>query len=199
LALWAKTNTGWAKAPLNGTYAGGKALICGCGPSLATADIPEDRVRIVLNDGYKTVRPDIWVALDTPDFFGPDALNQPCLKVLRGGMQSTVVDGKQAGEYPATFFADIKEMPQECVFDFPHLEYQFIWKHQTMIFAVQLAWYLGFKDIRFVGVDHAPGRHTPVDPPPDPVREQLVFNQQKAFFRWWLPEASRRGLTVAGV
>jgi len=200
MALWTMAENGWAKVPMHGTMKGGKCVICGCGPSLATTAIPEDRYKIVLNDAYKTVEPDMWVALDEPSIFGPEIIKTSCVKVLRGGHQAELVDEREAASFPGTFFADLKDLPRECVFDHPHLDYLFVWKKQTMIFATQLAWYLGFSDVAFAGVDLRDGRHVPKEFTEDQLKkDRMVWAQQAEYFNWWVPEAMKRGITVSSL
>lgn len=200
MALWSMAGDGWVKAPMHGTMRGAKCVICGCGPSLAEAEIPEDRYKIVLNDGYKTVKPDMWVALDKPDIFGMDIMERPCAKILRGGHQTELVEGREARTFPNTFFGDLRDLPRECVFDHPHLDYLFVWQRQTMIFATQMAWYLGFGDVAFAGVDLRDGRHIPKEFTEAEIKKnRLVWSQQTEYFKWWIPEALKRGIKVSSL
>jgi len=200
MALWTMANDGWVKAPMHGIMKSAKCVICGCGSSLKDAVIPDDRYKIVLNDAYETVKPDCWVALDKPEFFSLDIMEKPITKVLRGGHQKEKIADREASSFPATYFCDIREVPYQCVFDYPHLDYLFCWQSQTMILAVQLAWYLGFKDIAFAGVDLADGRHNDKAFTPEQIeKNRKVWSQQVTFFKWWIAEARKRDITVSSI
>ena len=54
---------------------------------------------------------------------------------------------------PETYFADVKEMPRDAIFQANHNDTDFIWCKNTLMFSLQFLLWLGYRTIIFSGVE----------------------------------------------
>ncbi len=156
-----KNGPGWVKADLHNT-AGGMPVIIACnGPSIATMDTARfcgaGRLVIGVNNVYPRLRPDLWVGMDKPGGFDSRLFHEPFPKILRGNHgDEPLHDGLPAKWARSTFFANVD--PKADFYDWAE-NAPLRWSKNTFTIAMQLALWMGSREIYFAGVDlhHADG------------------------------------------
>jgi hypothetical protein len=193
MGLWYWPDSHWVRVPLYRDRHDGKALICGTGPSLATAPQPADRLRISLNFAFLKVEPHIAVAMDFPVLLG-DMVHRPFMKVFRGNYGDELVDNKAAKLYPNTFFADtdMNNRPHEAMFDHASDTTMFIWTKTTLAVAVHLALWLGYRNLGFIGVD----LYNDLVPGQVSSSTDQTLECEYQWMRWFAKEAKCHGITL---
>jgi len=214
MALWRWTpppKPHWVKCPWHkqGKWPRpARAVIYGSGQSLISAPVPEDAFRIVFNRAWQVVEPHLWVGLDRPAIFDSpnghlSATTFP--KVYRGFFSSYPAlpgDSTQlARDIPCAHFADTATGDRDEIFANHGLDQTFLWTENTMHFAIQIALWMGFRDLAFAGID-LHGRYFSRE-----IQQRLTLRQIKASnqllveeFRWFkrfIPEANRRGIRIS--
>ena len=160
--LWRFNGSVWATVDWHRVFTPGTCIICGSGMGL-TDYVPDPKnFHICINAAWKIVRPDIWVGMDSPAYFGKELMDQMFRKVLKGGSQEDLVDGFKVQSYPETYFPSDAEVPLENVMLDRRAEPTFVWQKNSFIPAIQLAVWMGFRRIGFAGVNlggsHCDGR-----------------------------------------
>jgi len=155
MALWKWTGTNFEKCAWYSTNMHNlKAMIYGCASSLKEAPVnPKGYLRIVQNMGYKVIEPHIWIGMDEPEWFGPEFSEMPYRKVWRGNYAGNLVANIPAKEYPEMYFMDVVKQDRHELFYRKGLDCQFVWVGNTMVAAIHLALWMGFKTIGFAGID----------------------------------------------
>jgi hypothetical protein len=162
----------WIPCRLHGSAAGLRAVIVGNGPSLKQEDISRltgpGRIVIAINNAAKSVRPDWWVGMDGIENYHREIFSEPYPKLIRKEHAA------QFREFPAIYCADI--MDNVSFYDGED-ESAFRWDKDSFRIAIQLALYLGCRDLAFLGVDlsttggdYADGNYL--------TEKQRAYNQQ---------------------
>ncbi len=146
--------TGWQPLDWHDTLAGLPVLLVANGPSLAQVDASKlcgpGRVVIGINNAYPAVRPDIWVGMDDPACFEQALFHDPIPKVLRAGYRNAQFHGRALRGMPGVCFVEDDE---KASFFGWGPEDVFEWSSNTMLTALQLAFWMGSRDIYFIGSD----------------------------------------------
>lgn len=200
MALWKYAENKWSKTTHRKSQQGKSAFIVCNGPSLNDIDINllkgPGRVVIGVNNTYPKLSPDFWVGMDTPDCYDQALFAEAFPKVMRGTMTKESYNGQYLMDVPNVYFADValgvklwEEEKNDC----------FVWHNHTLGIAIQLALYLGCKEIVFVGVDldnsemhYADGNYLT---PALAARNQLLHNQQLEFIKNLQEEGEDKGIS----
>lgn len=146
--MWTQQNGKWKEAPLHNGAIGLSAFIVCNGPSLAAIDVERlrgpGRVVVAVNNAAPKVRPDWWVGMDTPDCYDHSIFAGAYPKLVRPTLRDKF-DG-----LPFVFTLDILE--NVAFYDGGEKD-TFRWDSDTFRIALQLAVYLGCKDVFLFGVD----------------------------------------------
>jgi hypothetical protein len=154
MAIWTHTGTEVVKVPWHRIGRPDRAILYGCGPSLNEAQQKKIGTRFVQNHGYKVVRPDYWIGMDQPEAFGADLLTFSCPKIFRGNFSRKPLLGRETFELPNSFFMDVEPGDLRDVFQRQRdINTKFVWAKNTMVSALHLIIWMGFKDILFCGID----------------------------------------------
>ena len=153
MSLWRHEGSKFETVDWHRLYTPGTAVVCGSGYGLKTYKADPANLHICINAAYKTVRPDVWVAMDNPDFFGKQVLSQPFRKILRGNMPFVAIEGRPTHAFPETYFVDIDDGPLSNVFLDRTANPTFVWTKNSFLPAIQLAVWMGYRTIGFAGVN----------------------------------------------
>jgi hypothetical protein len=132
------------------------AYICCPGPSLRYLN-PEvlnkpNVLKIALNNAYPYVRPDIWFGMDHPHCYNRSVFWEPFIKVMRGGYQHILCEGRELKDCFNLYFADLAEGPRENIFNIKE-DMTFIWQGNVVASALQIILWMGVKRIHLIGCD----------------------------------------------
>lgn len=200
MALWKYNGCGHVMVPFNAPPHNGVALLMGTGKSLNTIsddDIPGNVVKFGLNHSFRAIRPDIFLALDEPAYFGKDVAEAPYIKVFRGNHADVLVDGIASKKYFNTYFADMEVGNREKVFSFNGIETKFWWNKSTFYFALHFIYWMGFRKIAFIGVDmkgdYFDSRTLSVEEEKD---NRNYLEQNFEFMKWYAEAAGNFGMKL---
>lgn len=174
--LWRHNGTQWVLVDWHRAYTPGTCIICGSGMGLTTF-VPDPKdFHICINAAWRFVRPDIWIGMDSPAFFGKELMAQMFRKVLRGGSQDEMVEGAKVHSYPETYFPSNSDVPLDSVMLDRRAEPTFVWRKNSFIPAIQLAVWMGFRRIGFAGVNLG-GEHCD--------KRQFTAKQKDDYVKLW--------------
>jgi len=158
MPLWYNTDSGWKP---NKSFAGQSLdmdvyLCCG-GPSLKA--VKQEDVRVpgafiaCMNNSYKQIYPDLWVGMDDPHCYHRQIFWEPFIKVLRGGYQGRLCEGKRIDKNYNMFYADCKKISSEDLIFERSDDTIFIWKKNVMAAMLHILIWMGAKKIYLLGCD----------------------------------------------
>jgi len=136
-------------------------LVCG-GPSLNKIDISSLRgagkVIFGMNNTYPKVYPNIWLGMDDPSCYNRHLVYEPFMKIFRGGYHKRwTEDGKFLRDLYNVYFADVGNTTKDWfqIFDKINIKDKdtFTWTGNSFSIALNIIFYMGFKDIYLVGCD----------------------------------------------
>ena len=191
MALWSWSGAEWDKALWHKLHRPDRAVLYGCGPSLADADpIEKGAVRFVQNHAFRKVDPHIWIGMDKPDDFGADLLAVPCRKVFRGNYSMEPLAGKLARDFGDVYFADVAEMPKSQIWFGRGPDIKFLWTKNTMTVALHMILWMGFREIVFSGIDLG-GHYFDNRELTGAQKAKLdqLFNEEYSFLQWFAETA----------
>lgn len=146
--LWNKTHDKWEVVNLHNSMKGMVAVIACNGPSLDKIDTSNlqgpGRVVIAINNAAPKVRPDWWVGMDGPDCYDKSIFTNSYPKLVRNTLWN-----KYEG-FPNIVTTDLRE---KVAFYDGGKDDCFRWDWDSFRVTIQLALYLGCKDIVLAGVD----------------------------------------------
>lgn len=156
--IWTKQQGSWQAAPLHDTLMGLPALIVCGGPSLARIDCDAlqgpGRAVLALNNAAPKVRPDWWLGMDGPDCYERAILNESYPKLVHPGYW------KEFDGTPNLFTADL--VKNVAFYDGGERDV-FRWDRDTFRVSIQLAIYLGCRNICLIGCDLSTQKQDYVD------------------------------------
>lgn len=158
MPIWKNTDSGWKTVPLMYDCLNQDVFFCGGGPSLKSVDphkIKQSGVFVAgVNNVYPYIKPDIWFAMDDPECYSKQVFWEPFIKVMRGGYQNRLCEGREISKNYNLFYADAKKFSnQEDLFSVKNKDINFIWKKNTMALALHVLYWMGAKKIYLVGCD----------------------------------------------
>lgn len=141
---------------LNGLFQGESLFVLGGNPVLK--DLPVDLLTqpgittLALNNACCVVRPNLWLGVDHPECFVPQAYTDPGVVKFTGVSRSGARvpgTGQKVRDCPGFFFFGVSE-------DFTYQTFlddreDFVWWQSVFPIALQLAYRLGFRRVNLVG------------------------------------------------
>ena len=151
--------TSWHNWPSYNTARSNKGIFVGGGPSLKLIDKTQltgpGKTVVGVNNTYPEVRPDVWVGVDDPNCYDQRVFHEGFYKVMRGGYQTRMCQGRTISEFPNMLFANVSA---------PRTKYEilgrigadaqdFVWHANVFATTMNLMMHMGFKEIYLAGVD----------------------------------------------
>ena len=152
--LWKFNGSRFKTVNLHNAHVGVPCILACNGPSFR--EVPAERLcgpgRIVIgvNNVYPRLRPDYWHGVDTPENFDQALCFEPFPKILRAGTDQCKVAGIHLSHLVNTFFVDLRKTGN--VWDWSERA-TFYESKNSLLSALQLALWLGMRNITLAGVD----------------------------------------------
>ena len=197
-----KDGTGWVETDLFGSAVGMPVIIACNGPSLREMPVEKfcgpGRLVLGVNGVYPRLRPDIWLGMDKPAGFPRALFREPFPKLLRGNHHAEPLhDGCMARDGRRTCFVDVDPKA-----DFYGTAEKSVmrWMNNSFSIALQVAMWMGSREIYFAGVDlhHTAGDYADGPPLTDAARSinAQLHTELLTFLRSVATRAPRIGLTL---
>ena len=140
-------------------FRGYSAALCGTGPSIrkvkqSALDSKENLLKVCLNNAFKFVEPDIWMAVDSPDSFGSQIWTKNCIKYYNNAHRDKMIDGVKARDFPNTYLYEtflVDKHSEEFTQTAPYMK--FLFEGHTFSLAVGILNWLGVDTIYLMGCD----------------------------------------------
>lgn len=192
---------GWEDSDHLWQSAAGMPVIIVCnGPSLATAqNLPlcgPGRLVLAVNNAYPMIRPDVWCGIDEPDCFNSALFHEPFPKIMNAAMAEKQVAGATLAKWCRNVhFADIDRLADVFATD---RAAAFNDDENSFTFAVQLALWLGAREICLLGTDFSHQKGDYADGDYLTLSQRIKNSKLHAHLVRWLHEFSPRA-AIAGV
>lgn len=204
MPLWSYNSEKWTTVDLHKKTNNLSGFICGGGPSLSFIDpryiSGPNRIVIGLNNTYPRIRPDIWVGMDDAECYDSSLFWEPFPKVLRGNYGDHIHRGFVLKEMNSTYFADVVENDDDMAMFDIHENTKFVWRKNTLHFALQFSMWLGIKDIYLFGVDLDNSKVDYFDGTYLSQHQRdlnsLLYDQLYTFLGWFKEKTEPMGITV---
>jgi hypothetical protein len=153
--IWRHNGSAWRDAGLHNSIVGMPVFLVCNGPSFAQVDASKlcgpGRVVIGVNSSYPRLRPDIWIGMDDSGCFEQSLFSEPFPKIMREGFKDSTINGRPLRGMSRVMFADVSKCCTSF-FDWGEGD-KFQWTSNTMHTALQIALWMGSRDIYLVGCD----------------------------------------------
>jgi len=182
-------------------HLGARCLLVCNGPSFKDVDPAvlrgRGRITIGVNNVYPRFCPDYWHGLDGPECFDAALFSEPFPKICRAGMDTRDVGGTPLAQCLSTYFLDLRaegnfwDWSEKSVFH---------WGKNSMLSALQLALWMGMRDIALVGVDlhHKAGDYADGNylRPTERASNARLYDASLALLRDFVPQAATLGVKM---
>ena len=157
MSLWYNPGKGWKPFVINRRNLNADVYFCCPGPSLKEIDPTKlngpGRLVSAVNNAYPFVRPDIWFGMDDPNCYSRQIFWEPFIKVLRGGYGNRTCEGHQICHNYNVCYADVVKKENALDIFACSEGVHFIWKKNVMATALHVLFWMGAKNIYFIGCD----------------------------------------------
>jgi len=159
MALYYETGNGWVQTTLAKKELGLDAILCCPGPSLKNVDASKlkgrGRMVFAINTAYPTVKPDVWMGLDTIECYDRNILYEPFMKIFRGTYYDNMFYEKvPVKNFPNVFWGSFK-VPEagKTMLDYRGHKDPFVWHKNALAAMLHVMIWMGAKTIYLAGCD----------------------------------------------
>jgi len=159
-------------------------LVCG-GPSMNSIDLSKlrgpNKTIFGLNNTYPKVYPDVWLGVDDPHCYNRHVFYEPFIKILRGGYNDRLCEGREIYSLPNLFYASLDHCKYVDLFHrFSKNTGKFVWHWDAFTLAINIILYMGYREIYLVGCDLSTEKSV-YHSPDQTIPEELVSYNQSLY------------------
>lgn len=205
MPLWYDTGKGLKPASLKRETLGLDVFFCCSGPSLGKVDVRNlsgpGRLIVGVNNSYPYIRPDIWFGMDDPNCYPREIFWEPFIKIMRGGYNGRLCEGKTVSKNFNIYYADVAPLKsQEDIFKKDGESVVFAWNNNVIAVALHVLFWMGAKRIYFLGCDlnnkEKDYNHDQKLSDENKAWAMSLYNDLYNWFKWLVPAARRYGIEI---
>lgn len=205
MALWYETGNGMVKTSFARCDLGLDVYLCCPGPSLSNIDpqiLQKPGIFVVaINSAYPYIKPNLWLGMDGPNCYNQNLLDEPFIKVFRGGYQfKKTKNNRILKDCPNSYFADCAvPTSKEELFRLRAHDVKFVWHKNTLAITLHILVWMGAKNIHLLGCDLGGDKDYHHDLTlTNKQREynQKLYGKQKEYLKWFSEKGKEHSIKL---